>query len=103
MPSLSIYNVPSIVCYTIFNEGWGQFEADKLYDIVKKLDTTRVIDTTSGWFKENKSDVESLHVYFRPIKLKKSSKPLFVSEFGGYSYKIEDHSFNKNRTYDLIL
>lgn len=94
-----LYNIPSIVCYTIFNEGWGQFDADKLYDIVKGIDNTRVIDTTSGWFKENKSDVESLHVYFRTIRLKESLKPIFVSEFGGYSYKIQEHSFNENKTY----
>lgn len=94
-----LYNIPSIVCYTIFNEGWGQFDADKLYKIVKKIDSTRVVDTTSGWFKKKLSDVESLHVYFKKIKLKKSKRTIFVSEFGGYSYKIEEHSFNKNKTY----
>ena len=33
------------------------------------------------------------------IKLKKSKRPLVLSEFGGYSYKVMDHSFNRDKTY----
>ncbi len=28
-----LYNHPCIVAYTIFNEGWGQFESDRMYDV----------------------------------------------------------------------
>lgn len=95
----NLYNHPSVVYYTIFNEGWGQFDADKYYEKLKKLDNTRVYDTASGWFKTKLSDVESEHIYFKPIKLKKAQKPLVLSEFGGYSCKIENHSFNLDKTY----
>ncbi len=54
-----LYNHPCIVYYTIFNEGWGQFESDLMYDILKSMDTSRVIDSASGWFKQKSSDVES--------------------------------------------
>ena len=94
-----LYNVPSILYYTIFNEGWGQHDADNYYHLVKSIDNTRVIDSTSGWFKENYSDVESLHVYFKKIKLSKSIKPIIVSEFGGYAYKEENHVFNDKKEY----
>ena len=63
------------------------------------MDSTRVVDTASGWFKPKYSDVESLHVYFRKVKLKKYNKPIFVSEFGGYSYKVNGHVFNENKEY----
>ena len=92
-----LYNVPSIGYYTIFNEGWGQHDADYYYNLLKEIDNTRVLDSTSGWFKETISDVESLHVYFKKIKLKKSNKPIIVSEFGGYAYKDVDHLFDVNR------
>lgn len=94
-----LYNHPSVVYYTVFNEGWGQFEADECYRVLKPLDETRVFDTTSGWFKAKKTDVESEHIYFRPIKLKASDKPLVLSEFGGYSQKIENHTFNLDNNY----
>jgi len=95
-----LYNHPCVVYYTIFNEGWGQFDADKYYDRLKAIDGTRVYDTTSGWFKTRKSDVESEHVYFKQVKLKPCVKrPMVLSEFGGYSCKIEGHSFNLDKTY----
>ncbi len=96
----TLYNFPCICYYTIFNEGWGQFCADELYDFVKEHDSTRIIDSTSGWFKQKKTDVHSDHVYFRKIKVKKSDKPIVISEFGGYSFKLEpNHYFNKNQNY----
>ena len=93
-------NHPCIVYWTIFNEGWGQFEADEAYEILRKLDDTRWIDSTSGWFRQKKTDVDSRHVYFRKLKGKgDGKKPLVLSEFGGYSCKIMEHSFNQDQTY----
>ena len=95
-----LYNHPSVVYYTIFNEGWGQFDADEQYERLKALDKTRIFDATSGWFAEKKSDVKSEHIYFKKLDLKNDgTRPLVLSEFGGYSCKIEDHSFNLDKTY----
>ena len=90
---------PSVCYYTIFNEGWGQFCAAEQYRRLKKLDRSRFIDTTSGWFEYRESDVMSLHVYFKPVKIGKSDKPIVLSEFGGYSYKPAGHVFNTEKTY----
>lgn len=93
-------NHPSIALWTIFNEGWGQFKANEAYEKLKVIDDTRFIDSTSGWFHQDKSDVDSLHVYFRDLKLgDMEDKPQFISEYGGYSYKIPNHSFNLDKTY----
>jgi len=95
-----LYNHPSVVYYTIFNEGWGQFDADGCYEVLKHADPTRIYDSTSGWFFEALSDVESHHVYFKKIKFDKPfTRPLVLSEFGGYSCKIKGHSFNESKTY----
>ena len=90
---------PCIALWTIFNEAWGQFTADKCYDILKSIDNTRIIDATSGWFWQNKSDVDSKHIYFKPLKLNFSSRPMLLSEYGGYVWKIDEHSFNTTKTY----
>ncbi len=95
----ALYNHPCVVYYTIFNEGWGQFDADACYTRFKEKDPTRIYDTTSGWFKETDSDVESDHIYFKPVHLVPvPGKPAVLSEFGGYACKVEDHSFNLDRT-----
>ena len=91
---------PCICYWTIFNEGWGQFDSDNVYDQFKKLDDTRFIDSTSGWFRRKKTDVDSRHVYFRKVKLAGDGiKPLVLSEFGGKTFKVEGHVFNPDKTY----
>ena len=92
-------NHPSICYWTVFNEGWGQFDSDNVFIWFKKLDDTRFVDATSGWFRRKLSDVDSRHVYFKDIKLCPGEKPLVLSEFGGYSYKPEGHVFNVEKTY----
>ncbi len=95
-----LYNTPSVVYYTIFNEGWGQFDATNVYNEIKKYDDTRIYDTASGWFNACQSDVQSEHVYFKPLNLQKqNNKPLILTEFGGYSYKIKQNSYNLSKTY----
>ena len=96
-----LYNHPSVCYYTIFNEGWGQYDkADELYERFRNLDPSRIYDTASGWFKTKKSDVTSEHIYFNKIRMKSEKfKALVLSEFGGYSYKVEGHSFNLDSTY----
>ena len=87
-----LYNCPSIVYYTIFNEGWGQFSADEMYGVMKDADPTRIIDSTSGWFRRKRSDVDSRHIYFKPLKVKDpDGRPLVISEFGGYAHRCDGH------------
>ncbi|MBO5206501.1 MAG: glycoside hydrolase family 2 [Clostridia bacterium] len=87
---------PSVVYYTVFNEGWGQFSADKVFGVAKEADGTRIIDATSGWFTRHESDVDSRHVYFKPVKLGKvGDRPVIISEFGGYSHRVCGHLFGK--------
>lgn len=99
-----LYNHPSVCCYTIFNEGWGQHDADGLYRLLKKTDPTKIWDAASGWFTKKESDVQSEHIYFRPVKLKrKTGRPLVLSEFGGYSMRVEGHCFNLSNNYGYKL
>lgn len=89
-----LYNHPSVLCYTVFNEGWGQFTADAVYRELKELDKTRVFDATSGWFSQKESDLDSHHVYFKKLRTKiQTERPTVISEFGGYSHRGEGHLF----------
>ena len=94
-----LYNHPCIIGYTIFNEGWGQFNSDEMYDIAKGVDNSRIYDSTSGWFAQKKSDVDSEHIYFRAEELHAKERPMFLSECGGFSYLVKDHAYNPEKTY----
>ena len=96
-----LYNHPCICYWTIFNEGWGQFDSTPVYRRLKELDNSRFIDTTSGWFRGSETDVESLHVYFNGWRWLKRQykKPLVLSEFGGYVYQVDGHIFNTEKSY----
>ncbi len=95
-----LYNHPSVVYYTIYNEGWGQHKGGAAYIRFKNADPSRIYDTASGWFFREESDVQSEHVYFRQIKLvSRFERPLVLSEFGGYSMQVPEHIFNLDRAY----
>ena len=94
-----LYNHPSICYWTIFNEGWGQFCSSEMYRKLREVDTSRFIDSASGWFSGGDTEVDSQHIYFKKVKMSPSKKPLVLSEFGGYSYKPEGHVFNTENTY----
>ena len=98
--TLQLKNHPCILYWTIFNEGWGQFDRDAVYEQFLALDDSRWIDSTSGWFRRRKTQVDSRHVYFRKVKLSgDGKKPLVLSEFGGKTYKAEGHVFNPEKSY----
>ncbi len=95
----ALKNHPCICMWTVFNEGWGQFCGSEMYARLKELDSTRFVDTASGWFEGCESDIDSPHVYFKPFKADFGDKPMLLSEFGGYVYKLPEHSFNLKKTY----
>ena len=98
-----LYNTPSIALWTIFNEGWGQFDSKDIYSELKEIDSTRLYDHASGWHDQGVSDVKSYHVYFKPFKIKKcknlQERAVILSEFGGFVLKIEGHMIEGNHVY----
>lgn len=58
---------PSIAIWTAFNEGWGQFDAARITELIRKKDPSRLIDSASGWFDQGCGDFISVHNYFRPL------------------------------------
>lgn len=90
-----LHNHPSIVAYTIFNEGWGQFNSDEMYDLVKSLDGSRLVDSTSGWYAQKKNDFDSEHIYFKIKDLEPEDRPLFVTECGGYKMLKEGYFYGR--------
>lgn len=96
----SLYNCVSIGCWVPFNEGWGQFDAKQIGEQVKAYDYTRVVDHASGWHDQGGPELKSVHRYILRVKLPKpEQRPFVLSEFGGYSRIIEDHVWNKKKSF----
>jgi len=88
-----LHNVPSISTWVPFNEAWGQFDAERIANDVKAQDSTRTVDHASGWFDQKAGDFNSVHNYFRKLKVEKDEKRAFViSEYGGYACNVKGHS-----------
>jgi beta-galactosidase/beta-glucuronidase len=90
----ALYNCPCIAMWVPFNEGWGQFDSAKAYNLLKSWDNTRIVDSASGWHDRGVTDVVSKHIYFTPIVVKQKDKPWLLTEFGGLSTRVNQHTFN---------
>ena len=87
--------------WVIFNEGWGQFDSVEMTKKLAAVDNTRVIDSVSGWHDqgEDTSQLKSLHVYFKPVRIPDDKRCIVLSEFGGYSLPTEGHMFNPTKLF----
>lgn len=93
-------NHPSIIGYTIFNEGWGQFDSDNVYKHFKTKYPNLIFDSTSGWYKQKQSDLISEHWYFNNLnKLSKQKEKIFLSEFGALCYKVKTNCFSQKKVF----
>ena len=87
-----LYNSPSVVAWTLFNEGWGQFDTAKLTSKMKEWDPTRCVDSASGWHDQHTGDFSSIHRYFGRHKLRTDPRAQAITEFGGYSFTVAGHT-----------
>lgn len=103
----NLYNSVSICCWVPFNEGWGQFDAKEIGTKIKEIDPSRFVDHASGWHDQNGPDFKSMHRYTVPVtaptRFTTRGRPFVLSEFGGYSWNIDNHVWNKNRSFGYIM
>ena len=96
-----LQNHPCIVGWTIFNEGWGQYDSDRIYRLLKETDRSRFFISASGWFAQRESDVQSEHIYFKSRVLEgdRPGQFLLLSECGGFSRRVEGHVARERKNY----
>ena len=93
-----LYNIVSLALWVPFNEGWGQFDALKAAEFIRKRDDTRPIDHASGWYDQGGGDIKSIHWYFRPYHHKqppKEQRPICLTEYGGYNCAVPGHCWGE--------
>ncbi|EEF63188.1 glycoside hydrolase family 2 protein [Pedosphaera parvula] len=89
-------NHPSIVMWVLFNEGWSQYDTERLVQWIKTLDPTRLVDNASGWTDKHTGDVVDAHSYPGPeAVLGESGRAAVLGEFGGLGLGMEGHQWSK--------
>lgn len=90
-------NVPSICTWVPFNEGWGQFDANAVAELVARLDPTRPVNHVSGWVDQGGGDIRSFHQYLRRFTMPRKpdrNRVTALTEYGGYSIKVPGHDWS---------
>lgn len=85
-------NHPSIVTWVPFNEGWGQFQTEKIAEMVKELDSSRLVDIPSGWSDRGVGDMNDIHSYPGPdMPETEKDRAAILGEFGGQALVVKGH------------
>jgi hypothetical protein len=89
-----LYNHPSIIMWVVFNEGWGQFDTERLTAMVKEIDPHRLVNNASGWTDKGVGDVIDIHKYPGPAApLPEKTRAAVLGEFGGLGLPLEGHTW----------
>ncbi len=88
-------NHPSIVTWILFNEGWGQYDTERLTAWLKALDPSRLVNNASGWTDERVGDVVDIHSYPGPESPRpETDRAAVLGEFGGIGFGIPGHTWS---------
>ncbi|MAS33856.1 MAG: glycoside hydrolase family 2 [Anaerolineaceae bacterium] len=87
-------NHPSIVMWVPFNEGWGQYDTERVTAWVQELDPTRLVNNASGWTDAGVGDVLDIHSYPGPgAPQPDPNRASVLGEFGGLGLPLADHTW----------
>ena len=87
-----LYNHPSIVTWTTFNEGWGEHDVAETVELVKKLDATRLVNNASGWNDKGIGDIADTHAYPGPGSgMPEPARAAVNGEYGGVTMRVPGH------------
>lgn len=92
----SLKHFPSIVMWVVYNEGWGQPDAEtsrKGVDVARAHDDTRLVSVASGWHDTEYGDIKDTHWYPAPNMLPNpvNERVSVCGEYGGITLRVPDH------------
>lgn len=100
----NLKNVPSIITWVVFNEGWGQYDRKEFegkreaytrmaVQKVQERSNGRLVNAASGWFDYEIGDMIDKHHYPLPAVYDNSENHRAVAcgEYGGINLKIDNH------------
>lgn len=98
----SLWNHPSIVVWTLFNEGWGQYDTESLTEFLVALDPSRLINSASGWTDKGCGDFIDAHHYPEPVSPPVAGRRARVlGEYGGLGFAVKGHLWTEGWSYKM--
>ena len=83
-----LYSHPSVIEWIVFNEGWGQYDTERLTQWTKQYDPSRIVTGASGWTDVPIGDIYDNHDYsFHPSCAMGQAVPdraVVLGECGGF-------------------
>ncbi len=90
------FNHPSIIVWVPFNEGWGQHETYEITEFIKEIDTTRLVNSASGWTDRGTGDILDIHNYPDPRAPEaEEGRAIVLGEFGGLGLPVANHTWEQ--------
>lgn len=95
---------PCIVTWVPFNEGWSQFDTEKVAELTKSLDPTRLVNPASGGNYRHCGDIMDIHNYPGPLMKFTSGGEMIdvLGEYGGLGLPVEGHLWQPDRNWGYI-
>ncbi|MBQ8424341.1 MAG: VCBS repeat-containing protein [Coprobacter sp.] len=96
----ALKNHPCIVHWVVFNEGWGQFDTERMTGIVDtkvnnlvpaRFGKTSLICCASGWNDAEVGQIIDTHSYPAPSCPSSTTRAAVCGEYGGITLKIPGH------------
>ncbi|MFK9090120.1 FIMAH domain-containing protein [Bacillus salipaludis] len=92
-----LHNSPSLVVWTVFNEGWGQYDTERITNWVKQKDPNRLVNNASGWTDKGVGDMIDFHCYVGPCSPAPTDNRIAVlGEYGGLGLFVPGNEWNSN-------
>jgi beta-galactosidase/beta-glucuronidase len=99
----ALYNFPSIVVWTPFNEAWGQFKTVEITKWIMQKDPSRLVNSASGGNFHTIGHIMDLHNYPDPAMPRPdifgAKQALVLGEFGGLGLPVEGHTWQKDKNW----
>jgi len=90
------FNHPAIIIWVPFNEGWGQFQTERITQLIADYDPTRLVNSASGWTDRGTGDINDIHHYPEPVVQQAEEKRAIVlGEFGGLGLPVTGHTWEQ--------
>jgi beta-galactosidase len=96
-----LHNHPSVVTWIVFNEGWGQYDTERLTKWTKTYDPSRLVTCASGWTDFPVGDIYDNHDYSFNISPAHGSnftdRATLCGECGGFNVLLPGHLWHKDQ------
>ncbi len=86
-----------IAVWVPFNEGWGQYDTERIANWTMQYDSTRLVNAVSGWEDRGCGHFFDAHQYPGPAMQPPAKHPgraIVLGEFGGLGLPVEGHLWN---------